>query len=68
MDKKKKLEIEREINDSEVIIATTGGFLLFLGISRLFGIGIDYIIISQILVGIFMIINRFILKRRINKK
>jgi len=63
--KNKRLEIQREIEDSELIVVTIGGCLFLLGIFRLLGTGTDYFIITLIILGFCMIINRFIQKRKL---
>ncbi len=68
MNKKSKLAKQREIEDSELIIIVIGGFLILWGVYELLGVGINYFMIGIMLVGLSMIINRFILKRQINKK
>jgi len=68
MNKKSKLVKQREIEDSEVIIIVIGGFLILWGVYELLGVGMNYFMIGIMLVGLGMIINRFILKRQINKK
>ena len=63
--KKQKSDIQREMEDSELIVITIGGCLFLFGLSRLFGIGAEFFIISLILIGIGMILNRFVQRRKL---
>ena len=61
----KKVEIQKLIEQIEIIGGTIGVILILWGLYRLFGVDLKYLIFSLILAGIIGLIWRELLRRKL---